>query len=166
MTRSTLLSAGLVAARVIVGGIFVLAGVGKVGNPGEFADSVRAFHILPPDLVLAYALIVPWLEILAGVYLIVGFMSKLAAALVIFLLLNFIVAIADALVTGNTAHPCGCFGSNPNVVVAWLSGGNTVTTWDLIRDILLVLLAAAILLRGTGAFGIDSLLARRRGQTA
>ena len=78
--REPFRSALQITARVLVGGIFLLAGITKVGSPGAFADAVRAYHLLPGTLVLPFAYILPWLELLVAVYLLIGFMTRLAAA--------------------------------------------------------------------------------------
>jgi uncharacterized membrane protein YphA (DoxX/SURF4 family) len=153
----------LLTARLLVGGIFLLAGWAKVQSPGAFADAVRAFHILPPSLVLPFAFVVPWLELLVALYLIAGFMSRLAAVGSIILLAGFVFALGNALATGNTAHACGCFGSgaDANPLLAFLAGGNTVTWWDVIRDIILVGLSLLVAVRGAGLLSLDALLAGR-----
>jgi len=73
-------SAGLRSARLVVGGIWLVAGFDKVQSPGAFADAIRAFHLLPPAMVLPVAYALPWLEILVAAYLVVGFLCRAAAA--------------------------------------------------------------------------------------
>jgi putative oxidoreductase len=168
--RDSVLNAGnahtfiLLAARLVVGGIFLLASVPKIQSPGAFADAVRAFHLLPPSLVLPFSFVVPWLELLVGLYLVVGFMSRLGGLGSIVLLGTFVVALLDALLTGNTAHACGCFGSagNGNVLLSFLAGGNTVTWWDVVRDVILALLSALVVWWGPGAISVEGFLTRRR----
>jgi uncharacterized membrane protein YphA (DoxX/SURF4 family) len=154
----------LLAARVLVGGIFLLASVPKIQSPGAFADAVRAFHLLPPNLVLPFAFVVPWLELLVAVYLITGFMSRLGALGAIALLGMFLAGLIDSIITGNTAHACGCFGAalQDNAIVSFLAGGNTVTSWDVIRDVILALVAATVLWWGPGQISVEALLTRRR----
>lgn len=45
-----------------------------------------------------------------------------------------------------------------------LSGGPTITWWDLIRDLLLMALACVVLVRGAGPLSVDALLAVRRAR--
>jgi uncharacterized membrane protein YphA (DoxX/SURF4 family) len=155
---------GLLVARLVVGVIFLIAGIDKVAAPGAFADAVRAFHILPSALVLPFAFVVPWLELLVAVYLIGGFMCRFAAGGAVVLLGMFVLALGLAIVTGNTAHPCGCFGSKSNPVVTWLSGGNTITWWDVLRDLVLMALSLLLFARGAGLMSIDSLLRHHHRQ--
>ena len=148
----------------MAGGVFLTAGLDKVQSAGAFADAVRAFHLLPPGLVLPFAFIIPWLELLVAGYLLVGFLSRLAASGAILLLLGFVVALGSSLLSGDTNHACGCFGggADANPVLVFLSGGPTITWWDLTRDILLIALAILVLVRGAGPFSVDALVARRR----
>lgn len=156
-----------VLARFVVGGIFLIASIDKLQSPGAFADAVRAFHLLPPSLVLPFALVVPWLELLVAGYLLAGFLSRFAASVAILLLLSFVVALASSLLSGDTNHGCGCFGSNAasNPILVFLSGGATVTWWDLIRDLLLIAIAAPVLVCGAGPLSVDSFLQRHREST-
>lgn len=148
----------LLAVRVIVGGIFLAAGLDKVVAVGAFADAVRSYHLLPPGAVLPFALAVPWIEVLVGLYLLAGFQVRLAAAGSMFLLAMFIAALGRALVLGDTDHACGCFGAGEgNAVLAFLSGGSTITPWDVIRDCILLALSALTFLGGAGALSLAEL---------
>jgi uncharacterized membrane protein YphA (DoxX/SURF4 family) len=152
----------LVVARGVVGGIFLLAGATKVGAPAAFADSVRAYHLLPASLVMPFATGLPWIELLVAAYLIAGFMVRFAAAAAILMLAMFEYALVQSIVTGNIHHACGCFGgADVNPVLAFIAGGNTVTWWDVIRDLILALLSLLVLLWGAGPWSIE---ARRWGR--
>lgn len=150
-------------ARILVGGIFLLAGITKVGSPGLFADAIRAYHLLPGSLVLPFALILPWIELLAAAYLLLGFLTRIGAALCALMLVMFIYALLDSLVTGNINHTCGCFGENgANPIITLLEGGNTIGWWDPIRDAILLLLCGWLFYAGPGPFSVEWWLASRR----
>jgi uncharacterized membrane protein YphA (DoxX/SURF4 family) len=149
--------APLLLARLVVGVIFLVAGVTKVTAPGQFAEAVRAYHLMPVSLSYPFALALPWLEILAALYLLVGFMTRIASAACLLMLAMFEFALMQSLVTGHTHHSCGCFGSGAvNPVLAFLEGGNVITSWDVIRDLILVALAALIFFFGAGPFSIEN----------
>lgn len=152
----------LLAGRLLLAVIFLIAAVGKIQAPTTFVEAVRDFHLLPEALVGPFALTLPWVELLVAFYLLVGFFGRVAAALTAAMLLMFIVALLDALITGNTGHPCGCFGATPNAIITALAGGDTVGWWDAIRDIILLCIALAIAWQGSGALSIDERVARRR----
>ena len=97
------------------------------------------------------ALVLPFLEILLGGYLIVGLFTRAAAWIAVLLFAAFDGAIASAVVRGMTVS-CGCFGPNDT----------TVTTWtEVVRDAVFVLLAVIVALRPPGTLALD----RRIGNT-
>ena len=151
------------AARLVVGCIFLLAAIDKIQSPGGFADAVRAFHLLPPSLVLPFAFVIPWVELLVAVYLIAGYLCRVAAAGTIALLGMFVFALGTALAGGDTNHACGCFGSGGDVngVLALLEGGQTIGWWDVIRDLIMIAMSVPLVLYGAGSASVDALLARR-----
>ena len=149
----------LLGIRIIVAGIFLLAGFEKIVSVGAFADAVRSYHLLPASLVLPYALAIPPLEILIGTYLLLGFQARLAAIGSIVLLGMFMVALARALILGDTNHACGCFGagSTASPVLTFLTGGTSITIWDVGRDVLLTVFSGLIAIRGAGPFAAGEL---------
>jgi len=159
-----LLPGAVLIARLLVGGIFLVAAIPKIADAGSFAEGVRAYHLMPPALVVPFAFAFPWLELLVALYILLGYMSRLAAGVAALMLLMFVVALTDALVTGNTAHSCGCFGkgAGSNPILAFLAGGNTITLWDDIRDVILIGLSLLIAVRGAGPWSLDGLIAGRR----
>ncbi len=57
---------------IILGVLFVYAGVLKLLRPYEFAEAVQAYRLLPDSLVGLTAATLPWLEVAAGLFLVVG----------------------------------------------------------------------------------------------
>lgn len=96
--------------RVILGAVFVYASWDKILNPAEFAKSVFNYQILPVVASNLVAMSLPWLELFAGLALIVGVLKVESSLLVNGLLVIFIVAISIALVRGVDID-CGCFGA-------------------------------------------------------
>ena len=70
----TLQNAGLLVARILLSAMFILAGIGKLGDVQGFAGYVASGGL--PGF-LAWPVIV--LEILGGLALLVGFQTRLAA---------------------------------------------------------------------------------------
>lgn len=79
--------------RIAIGSYFVLAGLRKIDNLQSFIQVVQDFHLLPKQLAPLYGIMVPYLEVGAGVLLILGFWTTLAAMIASFLLCTYIVAI-------------------------------------------------------------------------
>lgn len=156
----------LLGMRIVLGAIFLLAGLTKVQSPGSFAEAIRVYHLLPSGLVAPFALVLPWLEILVAAYLLVGFLSRLAALGSAAMLAMFVIALTDALLTGNTAHACGCFGGGlgANPVLSLIAGGSSIGWWDVFRDLILLGLSLLLVARGAGAYSLDAFLARHKDQ--
>lgn len=135
----------VLAARVVLGVIFVVAGVSKVGHPDVFAAQIAGFRLLPAALVAPLAISLPFLEILLGAYLILGLFTRTAAWVAVVLLAVFDLAIASAVIRGMSVS-CGCFGPADTSVTSWP---------EVIRDFLFVVLAAIVALRPPGALALD-----------
>lgn len=99
--------AGPLAARLVVGGVFVWASVYKIAAPIEFARMIHGYDLLPGVAVNALALLLPWMEFTAGAALIVGRGTVGATALIAAMLLVFEAAIGINLARG-IDFSCGC----------------------------------------------------------
>lgn len=97
-----------IALRLIIGGIFVYASIDKISNPGEFAKAVKNYDMLPLNLVNIMAILIPMVELVAGLMLIFGIYVKGSAASISILLVVFLIALTQALVRGLDIN-CGCF---------------------------------------------------------
>lgn len=60
-------------ARLILGGVFVFASFDKILHPASFAEAVYRYQILPDGLINLTAIVLPWLELIVGGFLILGF---------------------------------------------------------------------------------------------
>lgn len=100
----------LLVFRVVLGGLFVYAGVLKVGDPLDFAQNIRNYQLVGQSLSFIAAIVLPWLEVVAGVFLIAGIWERGAALVVSGLLVFFIALTAVTMVRGLDVD-CGCFGA-------------------------------------------------------
>ena len=100
----------LLVFRVILGGLFIYAGVVKVVDPLGFAQDIRNYRLIGQALSFAAAVVLPWLEILAGAFLIVGLWKRGATLVITGLLVFFIVLTLITMARGLDVD-CGCFGS-------------------------------------------------------
>ncbi len=96
--------------RLIVGGVFIWAGSLKIADPLGFAQSIQNYQAFPRPLVFLIAVVLPWVEVLAGAFLILGLWRRSSALLLSLLLFGFIALVAFALLRGIDTS-CGCFGS-------------------------------------------------------
>jgi putative oxidoreductase len=100
----------LLVFRLVVGGVFIWAGVLKVVDPLGFAQSIMNYQAFPRTLAFLAALVLPWMEVIAGGLIIVGLFKRSSALLVSLMLIGFIALVALALARGIDTS-CGCFGS-------------------------------------------------------
>jgi uncharacterized membrane protein YphA (DoxX/SURF4 family) len=135
----------VLAVRVVLGAIFVVAGASKVGHADMFAAQIAGFRLLPAAVIAPIAIALPFLEVLLGIYLILGLFTRTAAWIAVALLAAFDLAIASAVVRGMSVS-CGCFGPNDATVTSWA---------EVARDAVFVVLAAFVALRPPGTFALD-----------
>ena len=100
----------LVIFRLVLGGLFVYAGVVKVLDPLEFAQNIRNYRLVGQALSFLTAVVLPWLEILAGVALAAGIWKR-ASALIITGLLVFFILLTLVTIARGLDVECGCFGA-------------------------------------------------------
>lgn len=95
---------------LLVGGVFLFAGVSKALDPAAFALAIYHYKVLPWKSSAVLALYLPYLEIVSAGGLL--FRSTRQAALVVILLMTvlFTAALISAAVRGLDIS-CGCFGT-------------------------------------------------------
>lgn len=94
--------------RLVLGGLFLLAGYIKLRNPFLFEMAVDSYQLLPPVLVIVVARALPWGEVALGLFLLSGWKLRYSAALTALLLGAFLAAMGVAYARGTEAN-CGCF---------------------------------------------------------
>jgi uncharacterized membrane protein YphA (DoxX/SURF4 family) len=130
------------AARVILGVVFIYASLDKIQHPGEFAQAIYNYRMVPNAFINMMAIALPWLELICGILIIVGVFVRGSAMLIGAMLAVFIIALSSALMRGLDIS-CGCF---------TLEGGRSIAANTLVEDILLIICAGIALLYGGKAF--------------
>jgi uncharacterized membrane protein YphA (DoxX/SURF4 family) len=102
----------LLAARILGVLVFGTAVVGKLRHREEFIGVVANYRLLPESLVRIAAWLVIALELLVVLSLSSGMAQKGGAALAVFLLSAFAVAMTINLARGRKEIDCGCFQSS------------------------------------------------------
>jgi len=97
-----------VAARWILGLIFIYASFHKIVSPAEFAKIIYGYDLFPAVLINLIAIITPFLELVTGLALILGFYPRSAALIINAMLLVFIAVLSINLIRGHE-FDCGCF---------------------------------------------------------
>lgn len=135
----------------MLGGVFLVSGGTKVFDPGGLAASIRTYELgLPEWFVTVSAYSLPYLEVMLGLYLIVGLFTRASAWATNALMLLFTVALLQGALRGLQID-CGCFGSSAEQSNLWL---------DALRDVGLLALGLQVALSPPGRFGVDALLGR------
>lgn len=104
--------AGL-AARVLVGGLFIVTAVGKIISPLEFAKEIQIYEMVPIEITHAMAIVLPWLEGVLGLLLLSCLWRAEARLLTAMLLVVFTVAKGYAYFALGKTGSCGCGGAIP-----------------------------------------------------
>lgn len=104
---------------LIVGGIFIYAGVIKVIDPVAFARDIDNYHMLPWALSVRLAFYLPWLEVFCGLAVVCGILYRGGLLILNALISIFIIASIVAKARGLDIT-CGCFGhASKNLSFAW-----------------------------------------------
>lgn len=93
-----------------MGGLFVYSAYTKITDLDYFVKSLENYKLLPEESLNLFAIIIPWLELIIGVFLILGIFVRESAVLGSILMILFIMAIASAMARGLDIE-CGCFGT-------------------------------------------------------
>ena len=101
----------IVLVRLVLGGIFLFAGVIKAGASEKFALALVPFSILPESWTGPFAVTLAWTEISAGLLILLPRVHRLGSALILCLALLFIGVLTWALSNGLIVS-CGCFGGD------------------------------------------------------
>jgi putative oxidoreductase len=112
------------AARWILGLTFIYASFHKIVSPADFAKIVYGYDLFPEIFINLIAIVIPFLELVAGFALIIGLYPHSAAIIINGLLLAFSTASAINLIRGHEFN-CGCFpadqsgyASSPELTIA------------------------------------------------
>jgi uncharacterized membrane protein YphA (DoxX/SURF4 family) len=146
--------AGLVV-RVVVGVVWIVAGGLKFTDPAQSVAAVRAYQLLPGDLAAPVGQLLPVVEIVVGLMLVVGLLTRGAAVISAVLFVLFIVGIVSVWVRGINID-CGCFGgggADPDAASKY--------PWEIARDAALLLGSLFVAWLPTTRLALDSLLFRR-----
>lgn len=122
-----------VVVRAAVAAVLLLAGIGKVRRPTDFARTVLGYRLFGWPTARVVARVLPPAEIAVGVAVAFGLFAPVAEALAAALFGTFAAALAINLARGRRDIDCGCFGAGHRRGISW---------WHAVRACVLLALAA------------------------
>jgi uncharacterized membrane protein YphA (DoxX/SURF4 family) len=138
------------AARLGVGGVFLVSGLTKVVDIDGTVRAVRAYRLLPEAVVPAVGTGLPVLELALAALLLTGLLTRVAAIITVPISAAFFFGVSAAWARGLEIH-CGCFGND---------GANAHPVPGYIRELVLnavIILACGWLIRWPGSYwSLDS----------
>ncbi|ANH38767.1 Methylamine utilization protein MauE [Nocardioides dokdonensis FR1436] len=143
-------------ARLLTGGVWIAAGAVKLPAPHESVAAVRAYDLLPEVVVPTVGQLLPVLEVVIGLALVLGVLTRGASVVSAVLFAAFIIAIASVWARGMTID-CGCFGgggADPDAASQY--------PWEIARDAGLLLASAYLVALPRTRLALDNLLFQRR----
>jgi len=151
---------GLVArlvARLVTGGVWIVAGALKLPDLDESVRAVRAYDLLPEAIVPTVGQLLPIVEVAVGACLVLGLLTRGSSVVSALLFTAFIVGIASAWARGLQID-CGCFGGGGRI-------DESATTYpqEIARDAGLLLLSLWLVVRPRSRWALDNLIFRPAG---
>ncbi len=142
------------AARLVTGIVWIVAGAIKLPDPATSVQAVRAYQLLPSAVVPTVGQLLPVVEIVVGATLVLGLLTRGSAVVSGVLYLAFIVGIGSVWARGITID-CGCFGGggfDPDAASQY--------PWEIARDTGLLLLSLYLVWVGRTRLAMDNLIFR------
>ena len=140
-------------ARLILAGVWIAAGLAKIGDLAANGRAVAAYRLLPNDVATVVGAVQPFLEIALGVLLLLGFATRLAALVSVLLLAVFTAGVVSVWARGLRID-CGCFGNGGDLA----TGAQPQYFSETIRDIALIAVAGFLVFLPRSRFSLDTAL--------
>jgi uncharacterized membrane protein YphA (DoxX/SURF4 family) len=123
-------------SRLIIGGLFIYASVDKALHPLGFAQVIHNYRLFPPSLINIAAILLPWVEVLAGVLIIIGYKVRGSNLILGGLLVIYIMMLSITAYRGININ-CGCFSTSATVK------SNLIA--DILRDVVFLIFSLHIM---------------------
>jgi uncharacterized membrane protein YphA (DoxX/SURF4 family) len=140
--------------RLVLGGFILWASLSKITDPYASVASVRAYDLLPEPLVKLLGYSLPLVELLVGVCLILGLITRVTAVFAAGLMVMFVIGIASVWARGMEID-CGCFGDGGPK-----PGASKMYPWEIARDVGFFLMAAWLIAWPRTKYAVDDLIFR------
>lgn len=138
----------------MTGGVWLVAGAIKLPDPYESISAVRAYQLLPEAVVPAVGYALPVVEVVLGLVLVLGVVTRWSGAASAVLFAVFVVGIASVWARGIEID-CGCFGGG-----GAKEGASAEYPGEIARDVALLLASAWLVWRPRTRLAVDNVLFR------
>jgi putative oxidoreductase len=101
--------------RIYIGWIFIDASLSKIPDAVLFAENLANYRIIPYFGLNLVAIVLPWLELICGFYLIIGLRIKAAASMAGGFLFLFTLFVIITIFRGVNMN-CGCFDTGADAI--------------------------------------------------
>jgi uncharacterized membrane protein YphA (DoxX/SURF4 family) len=136
----------VLTARLVLGFVFLVASIDKIADPNAFAISIGYYKLVGQSVAMVVATVLPWIELLCGLFLMFGIMLRGSSLLVLIMLAVFVAGIISGIARGLDIS-CGCFSRDPNVGrIGWLK---------VLENVGLMALSIVILSSPTSRFSLE-----------
>ncbi|MBF0569367.1 MAG: DoxX family membrane protein [Candidatus Omnitrophica bacterium] len=101
-----------VIIRLVLGVLFIISGLEKALGPTEnFLYVIQGYEILPDALARLAAVGFPWIELIVGVFILLGLWLDVALKALALISVFLIGMVGQAIARNLPLDNCGCFGS-------------------------------------------------------
>lgn len=113
-----------VLLRIAIGVLLCLSGFEKATQPYQnFLYVIQGYEVFPSIIEKAIAIVMPWAELLVGIFMIAGLWLNVSIRAAIVFFVGFILIISQALIRQIPLDNCGCFGEalhiDPHVMLVF-----------------------------------------------
>lgn len=110
MNKETMINYAIAITRIYLALVFIISGLDKINDLQTFSQSIENYKILPVFMVNIVAIFIPWIELIAGGFLLLGIYIKENSTIILVLLVVFTLGVISAIVR-NLDIECGCQGT-------------------------------------------------------
>lgn len=139
--------------RIAMGMLFIFSGIFKVIDLDAFGKVIIRYNILPEIIIPYVAIVLPFLELIVGLFLILGFRIKSASLISAALIALFTVVIAINVARG-VSFDCGCF------ELSRFGINEDISFTLILRDIAFLILLLIIYNAKKHYYSLDSIIER------
>jgi putative oxidoreductase len=136
----------LLAARIVLAFVFIYAAAFKISDPESFAKSIANYRLLPLFIINIFAILLPWIEIVAAIFLLFGISVRENSLIITSLLFVFTVAVGISVARGLNIE-CGCFGT---------ASGSKVGIQKILENTGLLILGFWLVMKNPTSFSFSS----------